>query len=206
MGLDALPNNPHVCLPPPPPPLHLCLLTSWLDLLCTFFRCTGSRRTLLVATCRRSSLLRGRGWLGCTASSTLLGWFFAWSSRPCKGCSWSSGLLPRRGRGAPRHSCTMGVCWRWWWSVFGPSPPLAFPFGWPFFCPLRGLFSRCPGIHLWTAVLRWGWLWCRWCSLAWIAQSWPFHKLPKIFSEVAKINPKSCRKVANFSEKLPKSC
>ena len=34
----------------------------------------------------------------------------------------------------------------------------------------------------------------------------PFHKLPKIFSEVAKINPKSCRKVANISEKLPKSC
>ena len=30
----------------------------------------------------------------------------------------------------------------------------------------------------------------------------PFHKLPKIFSEVAKINPKSCRKVANIS----KSC
>ena len=32
----------------------------------------------------------------------------------------------------------------------------------------------------------------------------PVHKLPKSFSEVAKINPKSCRKVANFSEKLPK--
>ena len=34
----------------------------------------------------------------------------------------------------------------------------------------------------------------------------PFHKLPKIFSEVAKINLKSCQKVANLSEKLPKSC